>query len=77
MESDVTKNRLSSSMSNNPASSGLHTSGQGSGLDNHNWKHIDSEDTQDTINQVQEMVSHSHVMNMFCCSKYVIIFNVP
>jgi hypothetical protein len=60
MESDVTKNRLSTNMANNQVSGNLHANaGQGSSLDNHNWKPMDTEDTQTTINQVQEMVGHS------------------
>ncbi|XP_053384591.1 uncharacterized protein LOC123563042 isoform X2 [Mercenaria mercenaria] len=57
MESDVTKNQLTSNLSNNPVPVSLHpVSGQGPVLDNHAWKPMDTQDSQDTINQVQEML---------------------
>lgn len=58
MEADVTKTQhLSANLSNVPVS--LHPgSAQGQVLDNHVWKPMETQDAQDTINHIQEMVCY-------------------
>lgn len=55
MEADVTKTQLPGGLSNVPVN--LHPpSTQAQILDNHAWKPVDNQDSQDTINHIQEMV---------------------
>ncbi|KAL4240680.1 hypothetical protein ACF0H5_001471 [Mactra antiquata] len=55
MEADVTKNQLPGGLATVPVN--LHPpSTQPQVLDNHGWKTMDSSDSQDTINHIQEML---------------------